>query len=156
VTYKQWQQRWNIPDKAVQELREMLDQTTHLDTSAQNEQAVQNDLRLEASQHGARLWRNNVGAFKTDTGSWVRYGLCNDSTTVNKRIKSADLIGIRPITVGPHDVGRVIGQFVSREVKAPDWKYSPNDAHTEAQLRWAELISSLGGDACFVNGRGVI
>src|SRR5438034_502134 len=120
-----------------------------------SEAGVLSDIRLEASEKGARLWRNNVGATYTPTGQFIRYGLANDSALLNKTIKSADLIGIRPVIITPQHVGSIIGQFISREIKKPGWRYS----HTEreqAQSNWAELIISLGGDACFVTSRGTL
>ena len=120
-----------------------------------SEAGILSDIRLEASELGARLWRNNVGATYTPNGQFIRYGLANDSAATNKTIKSADLIGIRPILITPQHVGLTIGQFVSREVKAPNWRYSGNEREL-AQLRWAELILSLGGDACFTIGRGTL
>ena len=120
------------------------------------EGAVSAEVKLEASAKGARLWRNNVGAGKLDNGNFIRWGLMNDTTQINKQVKSADLIGIRPVLITPDKVGSVIGQFLSRETKRPGWKYSPNDEHTAAQIRWAELILSLGGDAGIVTGTGSI
>lgn len=120
-----------------------------------SEAGILSDIRLEASEVGARLWRNNVGATYTPNGQFIRYGLANDSPATNKTIKSADLIGIRPILITPEHVGQIIGQFISREVKAPNWRYSGNEREL-AQLRWAELILSLGGDACFTIGRGTL
>ena len=120
-----------------------------------SESGAQSEIRLEASQCGARLWRNNVGATYTPAGQFIRYGLANDSPALNAAIKSADLIGIRPILITPEHVGRVIGQFISREVKKPGWKYTGTDRE-RAQLAWAQLIVELGGDACFATGRGTL
>lgn len=120
-----------------------------------SETAIQNEIRLEASEKGGRLWRNNVGATYTKDGDFLRYGLANDSSAINKQIKSADLIGIRPILITADMVGLTIGQFVSREVKAASWRYTGNE-RDRAQLAWAELILSLGGDACIVKGRGTL
>ena len=102
------------------------------------------------SRAGWRLWRNNVGAFHdNERNIHVRFGLANDSPQVNDVLKSADLIGIRPRIIQPHEVGMLIGQFVSRECKHADWKFSPNDAHEKAQMNWQLLVASLGGDAGF-------
>ena|ERR1700728_1435946 len=120
-----------------------------------SESGISSDIRLEASQRGCRLWRNNVGATYTPTGQFIRYGLANDSVALNRAIKSADLIGIRPLLITPAHVGQIVGQFISREVKHPTWKYSGNDRE-RAQLAWADLINSLGGDACFAIGRGTL
>jgi hypothetical protein len=118
------------------------------------ESLVQAAVRLEATRVGARLFRNNVGAGTVvESNSFLRWGLANESKAVNQRLKSADLIGIRPRVITAADVGSIIGQFVSREIKRPGWKYSGSPSE-EAQLRWAELIMSLGGDAAIVTGTG--
>ena len=98
-----------------------------------SEAAILNDLRLEASEQGARLWRNNVGATMTNTGSYIRFGLANDSMAVNQAIKSADLIGIKPIIITEEHIGKQLGVFLSREVKKPGWQYTGN-ARERAQL----------------------
>ncbi len=116
-----------------------------------SETAVQNITRLNATERGCRLWRNNVGATLTADGSFIRYGLANDSKAMNKRIKSSDLIGICPVTITPEMIGQVIGQFVAREVKRGDWQYTATERE-QAQLKFIELVVSLGGDAAFTNG----
>lgn len=121
-----------------------------------SEAALQQVIKLEASKKGLRLWRNNVGATYTQNGSFIRYGLANDSTHVNKKIKSADLIGIRPVVITQEMVGAVIGQFVSREIKRSNWRFNSHDERDVAQLAWANLILSLGGDACFVTNEGTL
>lgn len=120
-----------------------------------SESGVLSDIRLEASQLGCRLWRNNVGATYTQSGQFMRFGLANDSAALNRAIKSADLIGIKPVLITQAHLGTVIGQFLSREVKHPGWKYAGTERE-RAQLAWAELINSLGGDACFAVGRGTL
>ena len=120
-----------------------------------SESGVLSDIRLEASQCGCRLWRNNVGATYTKRGDFLRYGLANDSEALNKAVKSADLIGIKPVFITPAHVGTIIGQFISREVKHPAWSYTGNERE-RAQLAWAEIINELGGNACFATGRGTL
>jgi hypothetical protein len=117
-----------------------------------SEAAIQNDVRLEASKLGIYLWRNNVGAHKTDTG-FIRYGLANDSAATNKTMKSADLIGIRPLVITLDHVGMTVGQFVSREIKQEGWAFRGTEREL-SQERWAKLIASLGGDAAFASGVG--
>lgn len=114
---------------------------------------VQSHIRLEAARADVLLFRNNVGALLDERGVPVRYGLANDNAAMNKRIKSADLIGIRRVTVTPGMVGHVLGLFVSREVKRADWVYK-GDAHEVAQKCWMDLINSYGGDAKFAAGPG--
>ena len=113
---------------------------------------IQARIRLAASEKGWRLWRNNVGVMLDSRGVPVRYGLANDSKQVNAKIKSADLIGIKPILITPDMVGSIIGQFVCRECKRSGWKYNPRDAHEVAQMKWCELVLLLGGDAAFTTG----
>lgn len=121
----------------------------------QSESAVLSDIRLEASERGARLWRNNVGATYTQRGDFIRYGLANDSKALNTALKSADLIGIRPVLITSEHVGSIIGQFISREIKHPGWRFNGTPREL-AQLAWADLIMELGGDACFATSRGTL
>lgn len=153
-----WARTWAISNSALADLRARL---LHLDVSApaavpgESEAAVQARVRLEASRKGLRLWRNNVGAGYAEDGSFMRWGLANDSAGVNRVLKSADLIGIRPRIIQPEDVGRLIGQFVSREVKRAGWKYTGTEREV-AQMNWATLITSLGGDAGFCSSEGTL
>lgn len=120
-----------------------------------SEGAVQNRVRLEAASKGVRLFRNNVGVLKDDTGRPVRYGLANDSKAINEVIKSADLIGWRAVTITPYHVGGRIAQFVSREVKEVGWAYS-GTPREEAQKRWALMAAADGADAGFCTGEGTL
>ena len=117
-----------------------------------NEATAQAMCRLAASNAGWRLWRNNVGVLLDSRGVPVRYGLANESAQVNRQFKSGDLIGIKPVFITQAMVGQLIGQFVSRECKRPGWKLSMSDSHENAQLAWAALVTSLGGDASFTMG----
>lgn len=154
----EWAAKWNIPEAAIIDLQRNLYPVNPYKAfePGPRETDVQNQVRLEASQKGLRLWRNNVGAvIDAETNRHIRYGLANDSKAVNHKIKSADLIGIRPIKITPEYIGATIGQFVSREVKRPDWHYTGTERE-QAQLAWAELIFSLGGDAAFATGTGTL
>jgi hypothetical protein len=157
MIFADWVVRWNIPPGAVAELQSRvlgLDGTPGV-VAGLSEAAVQSQVRLEASRKGGRLWRNNVGAGYADDGTFMRWGLANDSGQVNRVIKSADLIGLRPVAITQAHVGTVIGQFVSREVKAGGWTYRGTDREV-AQLNWATLVNTLGGDACFATGEGTL
>lgn len=157
MNLNQWAIKWGIPFDAVEDLRSQMG-VVNTDPQAKegkSEAANQVLVRLEASRMGKRLWRNNVGAFQTDTGSFVRTGLANESRAMNKAIKSADLIGINPILITQAHIGMIIGQFLSREIKPSEWRYG-GDEHELAQLKWAELVIALGGDASFAIGEGTL
>lgn len=153
----QWAKRHNIPFAAIKELESLIgiiDRPGEPMTGL-SEAAVQQNLRLEGARKGVRLFRNNVGGTYDDDGNFIRYGLANESEQVNKVIKSADLIGIRPVLITAEMVGYHIGQFVSREAKPGNWRYTGTEREA-AQLAWAQLIISLGGDAAFANGEGTL
>lgn len=152
----QWATQWGVPAEAVADLRQrlgMMPDPEAPDPVDQSEAAVQKREQIRASQAGARLFRNNVGACYTAEGSFIRFGLANESKQMNDRFKSSDLIGLAPHRVTPADVGHVIGVFVARECKPADWRYT-GTAREIAQLRFIELVQSLGGDAKFTTGRG--
>lgn len=152
-----WAKRWNLPQNALTELQILLTGKTSTFSTKQldSEASIKNRIRLEASQKGSRLWINNVGAFSTINGDFVRYGLANESSRQNKHIKSSDLIGIKPLEITQEHVGLKIGQFLCREVKRSNWRYADTE-HEKAQLNWIRLINSLGGDAAFVTSTGSI
>lgn len=118
-----------------------------------SETRQQSLVRIEAANNGVWLTRNNVGALLDNRNIPVRYGLANESKEQNKSVKSADLIGIRPILIGPQHMGMLIGQFVSREAKHETWTYK-GDEHEVAQLAWCNFVLSKGGDAAFCTGPG--
>lgn len=154
MTLDEWAKRWFIPVDAMYELRAIFSEpytpATQLNDGFR-ESDVQNSVRIAASRAGWRLFRNNRGAGKLDNGNFVRFGLANDSSAVDKIIKSHDLIGIRPVLITSDHVGHIIGQFVSLEIKRPDWKYSGSEREV-AQLKWAQLITALGGYSKFSKG----
>ena len=136
-------------------IRALVAQSIHQgESSEMSESGVQSRVRLEASKRSIYLWRNNVGAGQLKEGNrFIRFGLANDSKQLNSVIKSGDLIGFRALTIGPELVGRTVAQFVSREIKHADWKYS-GSLEECAQLQWASLINAQGGDAKIVTGPG--
>jgi hypothetical protein len=153
----EWAQRWGVHPAALDDLcRSVI--YPHAPDPAQDETnaseaRVQSEIRLEAANAGVYLFRNNVGAGKMASGNFVRYGLGNDSPALNEVLKSADLIGIRRRLITPLDVGCYIGQFVSREIKRTDWRFS-GTKEEQAQARWATLINQQGGDAAIVQSVG--
>ena len=135
----EWAAAHGIPPTALADLIARLTLSEHPAAEAgRSEAAVQADIRLAASQRGDLvLWRNNSGAYQNDQGQWVRYGLNNESAQQNKRMKSADLIGIH----------RPSGRFVSIEVKRPGWKHSDASERDRAQAAWAATVAAMGGVA---------
>lgn len=154
-----WAAAWGVSTPALADLRNRvlgLDGGSPAPAPGKSEAAVQAAARAEASRKGMRVWRNNLGAYQDPhSGSFVRYGLANDSAQVNAVVKSADLIGIRPRVIQPGDVGYLIGQFVSFECKHSTWTWG-NTEREIAQRNWATLVLSLGGDARFITGEGQI
>ena len=153
----QWASRYGLPPPALAELRGILSSAPELDTvtacavAGKNESFVQSTVRVNAMQRGMQLFRNNVGMLKDDTGRPVRYGLANDSASMNKVIKSSDLIGWQSVDITPAHVGQRFARFVSLECKAAGWHFAGTDRE-KAQQRWIELVLAAGGVACFTTG----
>jgi hypothetical protein len=155
-----WAARWNLPIECVRDLQLTLGiYTPPLPDDApgvgKSEAWVQSVVRIEASRKGLHLFRNNVGALKDERGRMVRYGLANDTKQMNEALKSADLIGWRRVLIAPQHVGHIFAQFTSREIKEPGWQYTGKDREA-AQLAWANMVNSHGGDAAFATGEGTL
>lgn len=167
MTFDEWASRWHIPAAAIDELclSVVYVPDVTVDKPIKSEGRVQSEVRLEAVSEDVYLFRNNVGAGSVldekklcvdcarQKRSFTRWGLGNDSPQINKRLKSADLIGIRKRLITSQDVGRHIGQFISREVKKSEWEFSGTEDE-QAQVRWATLINAQGGDAQIVTSVG--
>jgi len=144
MTLTEWGLRHNVSPAAMAELIPIVlsvapDVQPERNDVGTSEAAVQARTRVAVSRMGWRVWRNNVGAGTLqESGTFVRFGLANDSQAVNQSLKSGDLIGIRPG-----------GQFVSLECKPAGWKYTGTPREV-AQAKWAALVRSLGGHARFV------
>jgi hypothetical protein len=151
----EWALRNGMSFQALAELNNIFGMTPPAPCTLwdESELAVQSHVRLEAGRKGIKLWRNNVGVLRDETGRPVRYGLANDSPALNKAIKSGDLIGWRPLLITPAHIGSKIAQFVSRECKRAAWHYTGTE-HEIPQLRWIEAVNADGGDAAFTNGEG--
>ena len=149
-----WMVKWGVPQQAIDELFSH-DESHGVIHKGMTEASVQQRVRLEACKRGMRLWRNNVGAFKDDNGNFIRYGLANESRSMNQKIKSSDLIGITPHRVSADDVGKILGVFTAVEVKQGDWKFKGN-SHEVAQQNYLNLVRSMGGFATFANSEKVL
>lgn len=152
TTLLEWQRKHGITAEALADLVDIVGLTVEAGDS-DGEHKVQDDARLLASKMGWRLFRNNKGVLPDKRGIPVRFGLCNETPALGKRLRSSDLIGIRPVVITPDMVGTTIGQFVAREIKKAGWKYKGTE-HEEAQLAFGTLIIGLGGDFKFWNGSG--
>ena len=148
IDLTRWAIRHHVGMDAIAELRAMLTTGATSDAGSDGSEArVASAVTFEAGRRGdIVLWRNNVGACKTDDGRMIRYGLANVSKAMNERIKSADLIGVYRRVITPDDVGRVIGQFLSVETKREGWKPS-NSQRDTAQAAWASGVVAWGGVA---------
>ena len=155
----QWALRHSVSYDALSELVGMMtrdDVESSVGTVVPGTEAwVTSQVRLEASSKGIKLMRNNVGACQDKTGRLIRYGLMNDSKQMNERIKSPDLVGIRPVLITQEMVGHTIGQFVGREVKEQGWSWT-GTPHEVAQMRFHEWAVGLGADSCFANDTGTL
>jgi hypothetical protein len=152
-----WAQRWGVPYAALHELAQHFGQLDNdpPPVAGKSEGAVQTLVRLEATRKGKRLFRNNVGAGYLQDGSFIRWGLANDSKAVNDVCKSSDLIGISPEIITAADVGYPRGRFVAREIKEAGWQYTGTEREV-AQYKFLCLIASMGGDARFATGEGTL
>ena len=152
-----WSIKWGVPIEAVEDLRREfgLISTDPKPLYGESEAAIQTKIRIEATQKGGRIWRNNVGGTYTEDGSFLRYGLANDSKQMNELVKSSDLIGLRPVTITQDHVGFILGQFVAREAKPQNWVYTGTKREL-AQLNFLNIVAGLGGDAAFANKEGTL
>jgi len=144
-----WAVRHKVSQAALDELIGGSCHTPEHPGQPRSEAYVQSMVRVDGARHGVHLWRNNVGAGVLESGSFVRWGLANDSENLNKRLKSSDLIGWRRVSID----GRVIAQVVCRECKPEGWVWKGTERE-QAQLAWINMVNAAGGDACFVTGKG--
>ena len=162
MLYEEW--AWRHPEAAA-DLELVFIQSAPSRERQTSEGASQQQARLSIAKQGAMSWRNNVGAtparIKTSCPACrfrfnveqrpVRYGLANDSTQMNKSIKSSDLILAIPRTIKQDHVGLKIAQFGAVECKRGGWEYT-GKGRESAQAAWLSLVRKLGGFACFSTG----
>lgn len=114
-----------------------------------SESGVSSRIRKDGAYRAIELWRNNVGVLLNKFGTPVRFGLCNDSKKLNKKIKSSDLIGITPVMITQNMVGQVLGVFTAVETKEENWTFDPKDQHSVAQKKYIDIVLNAGGYAGF-------
>jgi len=116
------------------------------------EQKASERVRLRASSHGMRVFRNNSGVLMNPVGIPVRFGLGNESKKLNKKFKSSDYIGIHAVEITPEMVGKKLGVFVALEAKADGFKIKESYSEKSreyAQANFMGLIKKHGGIAGF-------
>lgn len=96
-----------------------------------SESAIQQRIRLALSRAGVVMHRNNVGAYRDETGRVIRYGVGHPG--------GSDLIGWTPTVITPDMIGRTVAVFTAVEVKAP--KGRP----TDAQINFLAQVLNAGG-----------
>lgn len=151
-----WATRWGFPPEAIRELRMLLRAEAAVpreEIEGKSEGYVQSQVRLEAAKLGAQLWRNNSGAGMMTNGSFVRFGLANESERQNTIIKSPDLIGWFPMEIKQRHVGRVVAITLTPEIKKEGWRFTGTERET-AQYNWIKHVIADGGVAGFLNGPG--
>ena len=150
----EWSLKHHVSPEA---LRELCESALYLqpDVDGASEARVQSEIRRDAARRGVYLFRNNRGAGKTDTGSYIRYGLANDSKKFGDAIKSADLIGWETLLITEDMVGTFIARFLSVEAKRRDWKFS-GTLEEMAQAKWAAVVNAQGGRAIITNDPSVV
>ena len=88
-------------------------------SSHKTEKQILREIQTRLTEHGHRVFRNNVGILKDERGNRVRYGLCPGSS---------DLIGWTRR-----------GKFLAVEVKGPKGKM------TEKQENFLDAVNAFGG-----------
>ena len=97
-----------------------------------SETEIQQQIRLQCSKGGVRLWRNNSGSLPDPrTGRYVQFGVGSPG--------GSDLIGYRRVRVTREMVGQEIAQFAAVEVKTPRGRVRPE------QQQFIDHIVSAGG-----------
>lgn len=106
------------------------------------------EVRIQAPKYGSFLMRNNSGVFVNQkTNRPIRFGLGNDSSRLNSKFKSSDLIGITPRRC---ECGRIHGIFTALEIKKPKWKFDKNNNVHVGQNNFLNKIRENGGLCAFI------
>ena len=92
---------------------------------------IRRDLGREPS---LRLFRNNCGAFRDQTGRCVQYGLAPGSP---------DLVGLQTLTITQDLVGRAVALFVGLECKSAHGRTSEEQQSFLAMLAERGAVSGV-------------
>jgi hypothetical protein len=99
---------------------------------ASEETRISNDIRLQESERGHRLFRNNRGKFRTlDGRRIVQAGLSAPG--------SSDLIGWKQIEITQEMVGQKVALFYAVEVK------TKTGTVADDQSRFVDAVNAAGG-----------
>lgn len=98
-----------------------------------SEKDILNNIMLLATRLSARLFRNNIGSYKSHTGHYIKYGVCNPG--------GSDLIGWTRVKITDEHVGKTIAVFTAIEVKTENVK------PTKEQLNFINVVRASGGYA---------
>ncbi len=100
------------------------------------ENELQNRIRLAVGRFtNVRLFRNNVGLFKTQDGRSVKTGLC---------VGSSDLIGFTSRIITSDMIGQKVAIFTAIEIKTVKGEVD------EQQYKFVNMVTSHGGIASIV------
>jgi len=102
-----------------------------------NETNYRNQLQVDLSAAGIRVWRHVVSLLFARDGTPVQVGTPGQG----------DLWGIYPITITQEMVGKKVGLFISIETKSKDGRTQADRAKKQAD--WADMINKMGGIAIF-------
>jgi len=156
-----WALRHGISAAALDDLRHELGEFSapvegRYEDETGPEGLTQANIRLKAASHGFILHRNNNGQLLDKNGRPVRFGLANDSKSINAVFKSSDLIGYSRELVNDdwlaRNYGQPIARFAAVEVKKPGFVFDPTDERQVAQKRFIDTVVAHGGYARFSTG----
>lgn len=90
---------------------------------------IMNTVMMELSIHGAMVWRNQVGKFRTFDGRIVSIGVTG----------SPDIYAAFPVVITPEMVGKTMMELVAVEVKTSTGILSDD------QQRWKTAFENRAG-----------
>jgi len=107
------------------------------------ERAIQTEILLAASAKGLVLFRNNVGVGWQGETTRLADGsvLIRNARPLHAGLckGSSDLIGWRPLLIGPEHLGATVAQFCGIEVK------TARGRETKEQAHFREVVTAAGG-----------
>jgi hypothetical protein len=116
-----------------------------------SEHEIQQRILLACSKGPSRLWRNNVALAWTGQAQQIKQRtslLLHPGDAVIRHARplhaglckgSADLIGLRTITIGPEHLGQRLAVFAAVEVKSATGRV------TSEQQAFIEAVQAMGG-----------